>query len=70
MYCEKIKGILMRKEEVAPYLGTRVKVILKGSGNIYTGVIQELMDSSFVIFDKYNDKVTIDYELCGLIVPL
>ncbi len=60
----------MKKEEVEPYKNKRVKVILKGSGNIYQGPIQKTMDNSFVILDKYDNKVTIDYEMCGLIIPI
>lgn len=60
----------MQKEDVAQYKGKRVKVILKGSGNIYSGTILRIMNNAFVILDKYNEEVTIDYELCGLISPL
>ena len=52
----------MKKEEVAQYQGKKVKVILKGSGNIL-----RVMDNAFVILDRYGDEVTVDYEVCGLI---
>lgn len=60
----------MRREEVEQYNNKRVKVILKGSGNYYHGTIIEIMEDSFIILDKYENEVTIDYELCGLITPL
>lgn len=61
----------MKKEEVEQYLNHKVKVILKGSsGNIYQGTILKLMSDSFIILDKLNNEVTIDYELCGLITPI
>lgn len=60
----------MKLQEVAQYKDKRVKIILKGSGNIYSGTILRIMEDSFVILDKYNNEVTIDYELCGLISPI
>lgn len=60
----------MKKEEVEPYLNRRVKIILKGSGNFYQGLIIRIKEDSFVIKDKYDEEVTVDYELCGLITPI
>jgi len=60
----------MKKEEVEKYKDVRVKITLKGSNDRYQGTILEINDDSFIILDKFNEKVTVDYEICGLIVPL
>lgn len=63
-------GRNMQREEIEQYEGKRVKLILKGTGNIYSGTILKLYENSFVILDKFNNEVTIDYEMCGLVSPL
>lgn len=60
----------MKKAEVLQYKDRRVKIILKGSGNIYSGTILKIMEGAFIILDKFDNEVTIDYELCGLITPI
>ena len=60
----------MRKEEVEQYLGKRVKVLLKGSGDRYHGTITKLGEASFIIRDIKENDVSVDYEMCGLITPI
>lgn len=57
----------MEKEDVVRYIGIKVKIILKGTGDIYNGEILECGNTSFSFVDKFNNKLTLDYDMCGLI---
>lgn len=59
----------MKKEDVEKYLDTKIKVVLKGSGHMYHGVVRELQDDSFVIYDKFKNDVTIAYSEIAVITP-
>jgi len=59
----------MKKEDVEPYLGQKVKVLLKGSTDRYHGIITNVGEASFIINDIYQNDVAVDYDMCGLITP-
>lgn len=51
------------------YEGQRIKVILK-SGNFYTGRIKNIINTTIIFLDKYNEEVPFDADAVNEIKTL
>jgi len=56
----------MNKSDIAPFLNKRIKICLP-NGFSYTGRVEELNETSFVLFDKFGKDLKIAYSAVALI---